>query len=65
LRSRAGTRDGFDEVICGDVRPSREAAQAFYECEEYQPYLRDRLAGSRSEMVLLPGEDVARIAKID
>ncbi|HEX7807760.1 MAG TPA: DUF1330 domain-containing protein [Thermoanaerobaculia bacterium] len=45
--------------------PSRETAQAFYESEEYAPYLRDRLAGSRGEMVLLPGEDVARIAKID
>jgi uncharacterized protein (DUF1330 family) len=44
--------------------PSREVAQLFYESDEYQSYLRDRLAGSHSEMVLLPGEDTARVAKI-
>lgn len=44
--------------------PSREAAQAFYDSEEYKPYLRDRLAGSATEMLLVPGEDVSRIATI-
>jgi uncharacterized protein (DUF1330 family) len=44
--------------------PSREVAQAFYESDEYRPYLSQRLAGSTSEMALLPGEDVARVAKI-
>lgn len=44
--------------------PSREAAQAFYESDEYQPYLKERLNGSKSEMVLVTGEDVAKVAKI-
>ncbi|MGN6183831.1 MAG: DUF1330 domain-containing protein [Thermoanaerobaculia bacterium] len=45
--------------------PSREAAQAFYESDEYQPYLKERLNGSKSEMVLVTGEDVAKVAKIE
>ncbi|HEX2834104.1 MAG TPA: DUF1330 domain-containing protein [Thermoanaerobaculia bacterium] len=45
--------------------PSRDAAKAFYDSEEYAPYLRDRLAGSQGEMVFLAGEDVARLAKLD
>lgn len=45
--------------------PSRDAAKAFYDSEEYAPYLRDRLAGSKGEMVFLAGEDVAKMAKLD
>lgn len=45
--------------------PSREAAEAFYESEEYRPFRERRLAGSRSEMLLVPGEDVTGKARID
>jgi uncharacterized protein (DUF1330 family) len=45
--------------------PSREVADAFYDSEEYRPFLERRLAGSRSEMLLVPGEDVTGKAKID
>lgn len=38
--------------------PSQEAAETFYNSEEYQPYLQVRLAGSKSEMVLIAGEDM-------
>jgi uncharacterized protein (DUF1330 family) len=44
--------------------PSREAAMAFYESEEYAPYLKRRLAGSRGEFVLVAGEDINRMAHI-
>ena len=39
--------------------PSKEAALAFYEDPEYQPYLQARLAGSQSEFALIAGEDIA------
>ncbi len=39
--------------------PSKEAALAFYEDPEYQPYLQARLAGSQSEFSLIAGEDIA------
>ena len=42
--------------------PSKEAARAFYESEEYRPYLRSRLAGSKGELVLIAGEDVNKVA---
>ena len=44
--------------------PSREVAMAFYESEEYRPYRESRIAGSRSELALIAGEDVTRAAKI-
>jgi uncharacterized protein (DUF1330 family) len=44
--------------------PSREAAEAFYESEEYRPYRQRRQEGGRNELVLVPGEDVAREARI-
>lgn len=44
--------------------PSREAAEAFYESPEYQPYREARLAGARNELFLVPGEDVSGVARI-
>lgn len=44
--------------------PSEEAAKAFYESEEYRPYLRSRLAGSNGEFVLVAGEDINKAANI-
>jgi uncharacterized protein (DUF1330 family) len=41
--------------------PSKEAAQAFYESEEYRPYLESRLRGARNRMLLVPGEDIAKM----
>ena len=42
--------------------PSRESAMAFYESAEYRPYREARLAGTRSDMLLVPAEDVAERA---
>jgi uncharacterized protein (DUF1330 family) len=44
--------------------PSREAAMAFYESDEYRPYRESRIAGARNEFVLVAGEDVAKAAQI-
>jgi uncharacterized protein (DUF1330 family) len=44
--------------------PSREAAMAFYESDEYRPYRESRVAGSINEFILVPGEDVAGAARI-
>ena len=44
--------------------PSKEAALAFYNSDEYRPYRQSRLKGTRSELVLVPGEDVANLAQI-
>ena len=44
--------------------PSKENAEAFYRSEEYKPYLKSRLAGAKSEFLLVAGEDVAKMAQI-
>ncbi|HYR11624.1 MAG TPA: DUF1330 domain-containing protein [Longimicrobium sp.] len=44
--------------------PSREAAMAFYESEEYRPYRESRIAGSLNEFLLVPGEDVTGTARM-
>ncbi len=44
--------------------PSREAADAFYESEEYRPHREARIAGARNEFLLIAGEDVNRVASI-
>jgi uncharacterized protein (DUF1330 family) len=44
--------------------PSKEIAEAFYECEEYRPYRESRIAGARSEFLLVAGEDVTKTAYI-
>ena len=43
--------------------PSKEAAVAFYESEEYRPYRQNRIAGARNEFFLVAGEDVAKAAQ--
>ena len=40
--------------------PSREAAYAFYESEEYRPFRERRIAGARNEFLLVRGEDMTR-----
>jgi uncharacterized protein (DUF1330 family) len=44
--------------------PSREAAMAFYESEEYRPYRQKRLAGAKNEFLLVAGEDVTNTAHV-
>ncbi len=44
--------------------PSREAAKAFYESEEYRPYRSRRLAGSKGDFVLVAGNDINEVANI-
>lgn len=44
--------------------PSRDAALAFYESEEYKPYREKRMAGARNELVLVAGEDITKTAQI-
>ncbi|MDP6342453.1 MAG: DUF1330 domain-containing protein [Alphaproteobacteria bacterium] len=39
--------------------PSKEAALAFYQDPDYQPYLQSRLAGADSNFFLVAGEDIA------
>jgi uncharacterized protein (DUF1330 family) len=43
---------------------SKEAADAFYESEEYRPYREARREGARNEFFLVAGEDVNGIACI-
>ena len=45
--------------------PSREALQAFYDSEEYRPFREARMRGSKSELYVLPGEDVTKQARIE
>lgn len=44
--------------------PSKEAAQAFYESEEYRPSRQKRLAGAKNEFMLVAGEDVTGTAHV-
>ncbi len=44
--------------------PSKEAAESFYNSDEYRPYLKSRIAGATSEFLLVAGEDVAKIANV-
>jgi uncharacterized protein (DUF1330 family) len=45
--------------------PSREAAMAFYDSDEYRPYRDSRLSGARCEFVLFPAEDITGAARIE
>lgn len=45
--------------------PSREAATNFYESDEYRPYREGRRAGATGEFVLVAGEDVNRVARMN
>ncbi len=44
--------------------PSREAANDFYESDEYRGYREARRAGTRNEFVLIAGDDVNGVARI-
>jgi uncharacterized protein (DUF1330 family) len=44
--------------------PSKQAANEFYESEEYRPDREARRAGARNEFVLVAGEDVNGVARI-
>ena len=44
--------------------PSKEAADTFYESEEYRPYRDARQAGTTGELFLIAGEDVNGVAQI-
>ena len=44
--------------------PSKEAATAFYDSEEYRPYRQNRIAGAKNEFLLVAGEDVTQTARI-
>ncbi len=44
--------------------PSKEAAEAFYDSDEYRPYRESRRAGARNEFTLIAGEDVTKLARI-
>jgi len=58
-----GERDGRQIFLLIEW-PSRQAAQEFYESEEYRPYREARRAGSRGEFFLVDGEDVNGVAQI-
>jgi|SRR5687768_1646680 uncharacterized protein (DUF1330 family) len=42
--------------------PSKTVAESFYGSDEYRPYRERRLAGSRTESVLVAGEDINYVA---
>lgn len=44
--------------------PSRDVAEAFYECDEYRPYRQSRIEGARAESLLVAGEDISNTALI-
>lgn len=44
--------------------PSREAIDAFYASDEYRPYREARVNGAKNEFVIVPGEDIAGMAKV-
>jgi uncharacterized protein (DUF1330 family) len=43
---------------------SREAAESFYDSEEYAPLRAARMRGARNEFLLVAGDDVNGVAKI-
>ncbi len=43
--------------------PSKEAAEAFYESEEYRPFRESRRDGARNEFFLIAGEDVTALRR--
>jgi uncharacterized protein (DUF1330 family)/gamma-glutamylcyclotransferase (GGCT)/AIG2-like uncharacterized protein YtfP len=43
--------------------PSRDAALAFYNSNEYKPYRENRMAGAMTELLLVAGEDITKTAQ--
>jgi len=52
------------EIVLIIEWPSKAAAEAFYESDEYRPYRQSRIEGAKNEFVLVAGEDIAREAQI-
>ena len=44
--------------------PSKAVAEACYASEEYRPFREKRQAGSKTELILVAGEDITKTAKI-
>jgi uncharacterized protein (DUF1330 family) len=44
--------------------PSREAADEFYESDEYRPFRERRREGARNQLLLIAGEDAMGVARI-
>jgi uncharacterized protein (DUF1330 family) len=66
--SRAEKLEGsrpLSQIVLLIEWPSREAADAFYGSDDYRPFLQSRVAGSRTEMMIVPGEDITGAAKIE
>jgi uncharacterized protein (DUF1330 family) len=55
---------GLPHVVLLIEWPSREAAEEFFESEEYRPYREARRAGSRGVFLLVAGEDSAGRAAV-
>lgn len=53
-----GDRETPDVVVILEF-PSKEAAEAFYGDPEYAPYLKQRIDGTQSNLILVAGEDIA------
>jgi uncharacterized protein (DUF1330 family) len=43
--------------------PSKEAAEEFYNSEEYRPYRQSRINGAKNEFLLVAGEDMTGTAR--
>ena len=43
--------------------PSKDAAEDFYQSEEYRPYRERRVAGAKNEFWLVAGEDMTNTAQ--
>ena len=59
-----GERDGRAIFLLIEW-PSKEAAETFYESEEYRPFRESRIAGSEGEFFLVAGEDSGGVARIE
>lgn len=44
--------------------PSKDVAKAFYESDEYRPYLRSRIEGATNQFLLVAGEDMTKTAQM-
>lgn len=56
--------DGAPQVVLLIEWPSKEAAERFYESDEYRPYRERRLAGARNDFLLVAGEDGTGVARV-
>jgi len=58
-----GTRPS-EQVLLIIEWPSKTVAESFYRSDDYRPYRERRRAGSRTESVLVAGEDINNVANI-